>query len=488
MFSPDRDPHPAIPEIKFLQQFVIVSPATNQLVTDDKFNSLIAYVSTNSKTSIKLRIVNRYCCINMSHLAWSWQVTSNRSAEPVRTGRFQLPRFDSADEVIVKLDSVVSRIRQLERSKFRGIDNTYHINIRGFLRKDMSWARSGHLLVSHQFTVKFEFDDMIPNRNPPAHPLKSMLSLESVADDNTIKVYRVYGNKRNVFVEVDRISGAIVSFSPNGKNLLREGILPNFVRAATDNDNGGSDLFSQMMSHNKLLENVLKIYVNSDSFSYKSRWKAVGLTADSPPDVVCLRTRITDTSTSERVGIVALCVVRSAINENDLFKIKLHYTIHSDGRVRISKHVAPQPLLRQIPSLPRIGLSMAIDPSYYNLNYYGKGPHENYPDRKTGSEMGVYVTTPADMAYSQYVYPVETGSRSDCEWISFRSSNGDGLCVVSTSADEELSSFSCSALLHSATELENATHTYDLDGRKNGKDQIYVSIDHKHMGLGGDCR
>jgi Beta galactosidase small chain len=89
------------------------------------------------------------------------------------------------------------------------------------------------------------------------------------------------------------------------------------------------------------------------------------------------------------------------------------------------------------------------------------------------------------MGYS-YIFPVENGSRSDCKWVAFRNNeNGSGLCIGVDNPDEW---FSCSALLHSAAELDAATHSCDLEHREDGKHAIHCSIDHKLMGVGGDTR
>ena len=127
------------------------------------------------------------------------------------------------------------------------------------------------------------------------------------------------------------------------------------------------------------------------------------------------------------------------------------------------------------------GLHFQLDPTLFECQYFGRGPEENYPDRKSGSELGVYDSTPAGMCYDNYIVPGENGSRSDCEWIAFRSPQGTGLCVVSESSS---SSFSCSAQLYSATELDEATHL--LSKRTNGDHPIHVNIDHRMMGVGGD--
>ena len=115
---------------------------------------------------------------------------------------------------------------------------------------------------------------------------------------------------------------------------------------------------------------------------------------------------------------------------------------------------------------------------YYKVSYYGKGPQENYPDRKEASQVGQYNTSPEKMGFLDYIVPGENGSRSECDWIAFRHPDtGTGLLIT-----KEEKSFSCSALHYTASELDQASHTYDLPQREDGKDPIFVNIDHQLMG------
>ena len=132
--------------------------------------------------------------------------------------------------------------------------------------------------------------------------------------------------------------------------------------------------------------------------------------------------------------------------------------------------------LRSIPSLPRVGMSLGLDPSLFNVTYFGRGPHENYPDRKSSAEMGIWSTT-AKENHFDYIVPSENGSKSDCEWVAFRDEQGSGVCVVS-----EQTGMNFNASLYSQEELELAKHTYDLPVRENGKSAVHVNIDSSIMG------
>jgi beta-galactosidase len=225
-----------------------------------------------------------------------------------------------------------------------------------------------------------------------------------------------------------------------------------------------------------------------EDFSHDSRWRTVDLDQRSPPKVVCQGVSVRENKEEGVVDIVAECSVLQAMKRGELFKMTMRYRIFSDGRVQILQRLMPQSILRRTPSVPRVGMKLVLDSSLFHIQYFGRGPGENYPDRKSGSEMGVYGTTPLGMGYDKYIVPVENGSRSDCQWVSFLSDEGDGVCIVSNTDGGKHTSFSSSALLYSANELHDATHTSDLPKRSNGQDPIHVNVDHKIMGLGGDNR
>jgi beta-galactosidase len=378
----------------------------------------------------------------------------------------------------------------LEKTKPH-LGNSYFLNIHGCLRQANSWAGAGHEIVSNQFEITFRLHEIalfVPLQSPKRPTSRFML--ETTSEANSILVQRLVGGESMPLVVIDKNSGTIVSYAPHGCNLLHsEGIQPNFVRASTDNDKGGMELALEFLFPRLLfIRNAFRLLRGTKDFSYWSHWRNVGLDGVEMPKVSSARIRIADDSNGEKVHIIALCSIHSPDGQIELFRVKLHYNIFADGRVRIANHVMPLPPIQVITSLPRVGLSMQLDPSLHRIQYFGRGPHENYPDRKSSAFYGVFETSPKNMAYNQYIVPGENGSRSDCEYISFRSKHGNGFCVVETKADGAISPFCCSAQLHSISELHKATHTCDLQKREDGEYPIHVNIDHKLMGLGGDNR
>jgi beta-galactosidase len=480
MFTPDREPHPAVAEIKFLMQPVELKPSENYRGNEGQ---LLVHVAGNSNAEIVLNVKNRYSFSNLSHLVWSWHLVSNRSVDPIRSGCFVLQLNGDTITAVVVLDDVLSRVMLLER---RGAvaENSYFLNIRGSLQNKTSWAKSSHVVVAQQLPVAFRFAQPKSTLAQEEQIMQSNESLRMVEDAKLISVYRSSLGDSIPFAIIDKESASLASYAPNGTNLFEIGALQqNFTRAATDNDRGGMELTLNFLQLFGFLQDLYGSICGYEDFSYHSHWKMVGLDQKSPPEVACIRTQLKESQNGDEAIVVAFCTVGQD-RVKPLFTLTVSYHFYLDGRVKISNDVFPSKAIRKATSLPRVGLSIKLKKCLTEVKYFGRGPGENYPDRKSGSEMGVYTTSPAEMGYSKYIVPGENGSRTDCEWVSFRSAEGDGLCVLSDRARRCGSSFSCSALLYDAAELHTATHT--LPARRDGEHIVHVNIDHKIMGLGGD--
>lgn len=475
MFSPDREPHPAVKEAKFLQQPAIFEPVLNKALGVD--GVIPIPVTLDSKAVIHMRIINRYAFVDLSHLMWQWLLVCDSSPAAIHVGTFQL--LDGG--VSIFLDKAMRKVRELEECRSIA-GNAYFLNIRGFLKEKTSWADAGHIMTTQQFPIAFKFLGGAIERKFSPRRSRASCSLFVKRTDESISVYQT-GSEVSLLAIIDKSSGSLISYCPFGENILNGGIMPSFTRAATDNDNGGLDIALKWVFPGMAAIPFFSHFVDKDLFSHASRWNKAGLGQKDPPEITCITVRVGEFEDKTQVDVNAICNAVSLNRRALLFKVGIHYRFFADGRVRLSTHVVPQPALEDILSIPRIGLTFRLNPELYHVQYYGLGPDENYPDRKSGSEMGVYETSPAGMGYLKYVVPGENGSRSECQWVSFREDTGAGVCIASSANG---GSFSCSALLHSASELDQATHTRDLPHRANGEDPIHVNIDHQIMGVGGD--
>ncbi|RMH03228.1 MAG: DUF4981 domain-containing protein [Planctomycetota bacterium] len=142
-------------------------------------------------------------------------------------------------------------------------------------------------------------------------------------------------------------------------------------------------------------------------------------------------------------------------------------TILLDCRVEIAEGAPPA---------PRLGLRFELDDRFGRTAWFGRGPHENYPDRRSGAPVALYERPTAALGF-HYVRPQENGHRCDTRWLALRDPAGAGLLAAALGP-----TLGWNALLWTTDEIEAAAHPYELPP----SDRIEVHLDHRHMGVGGD--
>jgi beta-galactosidase len=162
-------------------------------------------------------------------------------------------------------------------------------------------------------------------------------------------------------------------------------------------------------------------------------------------------------------------------------RLKTIWTVRSDGSVEMDARFAP---FGKLPLLPRVGLVFALEHFFDRVEWLGRGPWENYPDRKESADMGVWSGSVAEQ-YVPYVRPQENGNKEDVRWLTLtdthtasaraRGGHGDGLRIETLGEP-----FSFSALPFTADDLASVRHNYELQPRA----EIILSLDAKMDGLG----
>ncbi len=151
------------------------------------------------------------------------------------------------------------------------------------------------------------------------------------------------------------------------------------------------------------------------------------------------------------------------------------YTITGDGSITLRHTVLPQG--RMPLWLPRIGLTMTLDNSLRQVEWYGRGPQENYPDRKTGYKTGIYRST-VEAMYEPYLIPQDYGLRTDNRWLRMTDEQGLGLLFR---MDEW---FNFNASPFSTDNLTKASYTYELQQQ----DGVTLNLDYATSGVGCTAR
>ena len=244
-------------------------------------------------------------------------------------------------------------------------------------------------------------------------------------------------------VSFDPKSGFIRSYRLRNVELLAGPVRPNFYRAATDNDLGvrqtGKYPDSQMWA---------KAEPQLTGFALTPGDSEVKAIADY---------------TLPNVGA----------------KLNLTYSIAADGSVRVSETMTADPARKDVADLMRFGMAFETPGMFDAVEYYGRGPMENYADRSGAAFVGRYAQRVADQFHMKYVSPQESGTRSGLRWWRLTDDSGLGVEICS---DRH---FSASAIPFAIPQLDNGSPEYvrhpgDLvpDGR------THVNIESVQSGLG----
>jgi beta-galactosidase len=146
------------------------------------------------------------------------------------------------------------------------------------------------------------------------------------------------------------------------------------------------------------------------------------------------------------------------------------YTLEGDGSLRVDEEVL---VPARLDDLPRVGVVLSLAPELEHVAWFGRGPHESYPDRRRGAAIGRWESTVTDQ-YVRYVVPQEHGLHVDTRWCELTADDGTGLVIR---ADEP---FAFSASHFSAADLTRAAHDVELVPRP----EVVLHVDHRHRGLG----
>jgi beta-galactosidase len=173
---------------------------------------------------------------------------------------------------------------------------------------------------------------------------------------------------------------------------------------------------------------------------------------------------------------VIVCNVRELVDAPSLFTTT--YTFMADGALKIE--VVWERKGEFVPELPRLGMRMILPAHYTNLKYYGRGPWENYSDRKESAFVGLYSQSTYEQLFP-YLRPQESGNKCDVRWLELTDSSGRGLRV------EGLQPLSISAMPHRSEDLDpgfskKQMHYSDIEPRR----EVVLHVDLAQRGVGGD--
>lgn len=376
----------------------------------------------------ELAVKNANYFTDLSKYEFKYEVTA--AGEKVARGKFTLKTPpQQTDTVKIKLPRIPASGRE------------YFLNIFAIQKKAEELIPAGHEVASEQIPLTaIGTTFQIPLSGQP---------LKLAEDNGAIKI------KGNAFtLDIDKTSGVITSYKISGNEMIKDGYgpRPNYWRAPTDNDYG------------------YKMPVLCKT------WREASKTSLQACDMNIAQT-------GDKIEIT--------------FNYRLHpsvstymtYRIYPSGYIEISMDTRAG---EGTPFMPRAGLRMQLPGEYDNVEYFGRGPQENYPDRNTASFVGKY-TTKVDSMYVPHVRPQENGYRTDVRYLKLTDNKGRGIMITAsrpigfnthknTIEDFDGGYFGEADSSDPAKKNIEQKHTSDITPR----DMVECCIDYKMTGIGGN--
>jgi beta-galactosidase len=368
----------------------------------------------------RISIRNGYDFIGLDRFDLVWTVAANGTS--IASGTVEKP-------AVAPRAGAVVRVPLPRFSPGPGVE--YFLNLALQTREAAPGIPKGHVVAAEQFALPGVAPAQ-PVSIPPA-------SSPPLTIDDGPRFISVAG--RGFAVRFDRMTGLMDSFVLDGHELIASGPEPNFWRAPTDND------FGNQMPRRLGVWRQASLY--RELKSLEARQNEPGYV------IVTVEYILADGSATQTIK----------------------YAVNGDGRIALTSDL----VLRagaKLPELPRVGLKLAMPAAYDRIQWFGRGPWENYWDRKTAAFVGLHEMTAGEPF--PYVSPQEYGNRTDTRWVAVRDSEGYGLLV----AGDPVLEFSAHPYWPEDLTLESRGSKHPPDVLRRGF--TCLTLDHAQMGVGGD--
>ena len=413
MLAPDRTPHPAMWEFKKLAQPLRVE------ARDIKRGNL--------------RIHNDQDFTDLDWLSGRWELT----VDGIVKKRGRLPRLDIAPGEARNINLDFSRPAFLA-------GQTCHLNLRFHTRRKSAWAEAGHEIAWEQFEIPWA----PPGQGKRIRKARRADPVELVEDDRRAQI-----STGEIEVTVHKWQGSVASLKWRGQELWGSGPQLNLWRGATDNDRFQA--------------------VPGPTPAPLAQWLAWGIHDLALATSECRIRSHRDGSV--RIRSLQLAQAKSEEDpEGHAISHLLQWTITPGGRIALNNEIRIGEALHD---LPRAGIQFEMARGFERLEWFGRGPHESYWDRKSGAPLGRYASS-VDEQYHRYVVPQENGNRTDTRWFALCRKSEAGLLVGGKRP------FEFGASHYTGHDLHEAQHINEL----RAQPQTHVQLDLHQRGVGtGAC-
>lgn len=367
----------------------------------------------------RIHVVNWHDFIDLSGFQLRWTVEADGKSMQQGTLDFpQIPARQSRD-MILPIQPIAASQKE------------YFLKLEAITRRGTSMVPAGHVMAVEQWKLPVE-PTMVT-----VEPVTGTLVMERTSEGLTV-------SGTDFRICFSAVNGEITMWEYNGRNLIKEGLQANFWRGLTDNDvaNGTPERCGTWhhAGENVRLKDLM--------------WK--------------------ETSGGQQAVVTAL--YRMEEQEADM---TVNYLIRPEGVVKVTMSFTPG--AKPLPEMPRLGMRMVLPAEYNLMTWLGRGPHENYADRKRSALIGVYTASVWEQ-YHPYVRAQETANKCDVRWVALRNQKGEGILVT---GEEPLN---VSAWNFPLQDIDY--RPFNVERRHGGsiekQNLVWLNIDHRQMGVGGD--
>lgn len=305
----------------------------------------------------------------------------------------------------------------------------YFLHIHALAKGSDPMVPKGHLVAEEQFLLPTEW------------VAKSAETISGKVESKEVGQSLVVSSSA-FSVEFSKTNGQLSSIKHGEKEYLQSGLTPNFWRPLTDND----------------VANKLGIR----AATWKEATKTMTLES------------ITSVAQKNKVQVSVIYNL-----EEQQSKINIDYLIFPNGVIDVNYTLNIK--RGDLPQIPRVGMYMVMNAEYDQMTWFGRGPHENYWDRKTSANIDLFQKDVWSQ-FEPYIRPQETANKSDVRWFALQNKNGEGLLFK---GKQELNASAWNFPMEDIDYLPfNVKRKHGGSIKK--KDMVWVNIDYKQMGVGGD--
>lgn len=372
-----------------------------------------------------INVYNENFFRDLSSYYAEWSLVAN--GEVVQTGLLQDLNVNPQQTKQVKLNYTIDGICP---------EKELLLNIAFKLKKAETLLPAGHVVAKNQLTVR-------PYKAPKleiANKQQTNIAVVPPTIKDNDRYYLIVEGE-DFRLDFERADGFLCRYDVKGLSMLKEDgkLTPNFMRAPTDNDIAAK---RQKEKH--------------------TTWKNVDLKLKS----------LTHKMENDMAVIDAEYAMESV-----KAKLYLTYIINNEGTIKVTQKMVTDKSA-EVMDMYRFGMQMQMPKQLDQINYYGRGPIENYADRNNVTDIGNYKQTVAEQFYS-YIRPQENGSKTDIRWWKQMNKGGNGLMFISEAP------FTASALHYSIESLDDGTKKEQRHSEfVQPVDYTNLCIDKIQMGLG----